>query len=47
VVALGQSLALLKGRSPKQPENQERKTLTLDELRRIVEDNAKAPPAAP
>ena len=31
---------------PKQLENQERKTLTLDELRRIVEDNATAPPAA-
>jgi hypothetical protein len=31
---------------PRQPENQERKTLTLDELRRIVEDNATAPPAA-
>ena len=32
--------------APKQVENQERKTLTLDELRRIVEDNAKKPPAA-
>ena len=32
--------------APKQPENQERKTLTLDELRRIVEDNATDPPAA-
>jgi hypothetical protein len=32
--------------APKQSENQERKTLTLDELRRIVEDNAKGRPAA-